>query len=141
MLYVVLTAEFPQVIIIDEPQSFLHPGAVRELIEILTYEFPDNQYSVSSHSPVVVSAAEQATTLLVTKEDGESIVTTLDLDETTDLRHLLADVGARLSDVFGIDRILWVEGGTEEECFPLILRKHYPGHLKGTAILVVRATC
>ena len=140
MLYVVLTAEFPQVIVIDEPQSFLHPGAVRELIEILTYEFPDNQYIVSSHSPVVVSAAEQATTLLVTKEDGESIVTTLDLDETTDLRHLLADVGARLSDVFGIDRILWVEGGTEEECFPLILRKHYPGHLKGTAIRGVRAT-
>src|SRR5262249_20662633 len=27
MLYVVYTAEFPRIIVIDEPQSFLHPGA------------------------------------------------------------------------------------------------------------------
>ena len=35
ILYVVLTAERSQTMIIDEPQSFLHPGAVRKLIEIL----------------------------------------------------------------------------------------------------------
>jgi len=34
-LYVVMTSVHPQVIIIDEPQNFLHPGAVRKLIEVL----------------------------------------------------------------------------------------------------------
>ena len=31
-------------------------------------------------------------------------------------------VGARLSDVFGMDNIIWVEGETDEECFPMIFR-------------------
>lgn len=40
ILYVVIMAKYNQVIIIDEPQSFLHPGAVRKLIEILKQDFP-----------------------------------------------------------------------------------------------------
>jgi predicted ATPase len=35
MLYVVFTAEFPRIIVIDEPQSFLHPGAIYRLFNIL----------------------------------------------------------------------------------------------------------
>jgi AAA15 family ATPase/GTPase len=35
ILYVVLTSDSPRIIIIDEPNSFLHPGAARKLIEIL----------------------------------------------------------------------------------------------------------
>ena len=34
ILYVVVNSDFPQVIAIDEPQSFLHPGAVRRLIQL-----------------------------------------------------------------------------------------------------------
>src|SRR5208283_5819881 len=33
ILYVVMTSERGQAIIIDEPQSFLHPGAARKLID------------------------------------------------------------------------------------------------------------
>ena len=40
ILYVVLTSDTPQVIVIDEPQSFLHPGAARKLIEILKRIMP-----------------------------------------------------------------------------------------------------
>lgn len=35
ILYVVLTSQYPRTIIIDEPQSFLHPGAAKKLVEIL----------------------------------------------------------------------------------------------------------
>lgn len=37
MLYVVLFADYPRIIIIDEPQSFLNPGAVRKLFD---YDVP-----------------------------------------------------------------------------------------------------
>src|SRR5439155_11899920 len=47
-----------------------------------------------------------------------------------------ADVGARLSDVFGADAILWVEGLTEELCFPKIAQRP----LLGTAIVGVMHT-
>jgi predicted ATPase len=49
LLYVVLTAKYSQTIIIDEPSSFLHPGAARKLIEILK-EFPQHQYIIATHS-------------------------------------------------------------------------------------------
>lgn len=45
-----------------------------------------------------------------------------------------------LSDVFGADNILWVEGQTEEECFPLILENIGKTSLHGTLIRSVRET-
>ncbi|MGH7492678.1 MAG: hypothetical protein ACREOO_09820, partial [bacterium] len=50
-------------------------------------------------------------------------------------RFALTEVGARLSDVFGAEDILWVEGHTEELCFPLILSRIAKQGLLGTAII------
>src|SRR5262249_26221470 len=61
MLYVVFTAEFPRIIVIDEPQSFLHPGAIYRLFNILKTHYPQHQYILTTHSPGVVAAAEPTT--------------------------------------------------------------------------------
>lgn len=141
ILYVVLTAERPKTIIIDEPQSFLHPGAVRKLIEILKhYERARHQYVITTHSPTVITATEPQTLLAVRKEGAESVIEQVDASETRDQELLLREVGARLSDVFGADDILWVEGPTEEACFPLILSKVAKRRLLGTKILGVVQT-
>ena len=138
MLYVVLTAQQPRVIIIDEPQSFLHPGAVRKLIEILK-DHPQHQFIITTHSPTALIAAEPGTLLRLRVEEGQSIIDRLDVAQARDLRLLLADVGARLSDVFGADSILWVEGPTEEVCFPKIAAARRL-QLRGTAIIGVVQT-
>jgi hypothetical protein len=138
ILYVVLTAERSQTIIIDEPQSFLHPGAVRKLIEILKhYERVRHQYVITTHSPTVITATEPDTLLSVRKEGAESVVEEIDASETHNQDLLLREVGARLSDVFGADGILWVEGPTEEACYPLILERVAGRLLLGTKILGV----
>ena len=54
MLYVVLTSRHPQVIIIDEPNAFLHPRALRELLQILESEGRQHQYILSAHSAEVL---------------------------------------------------------------------------------------
>lgn len=137
MLYVLVSSEYPQVIIIDEPQSFLHPGAVRKLFEILAAH-PQHQYIVSTHVPNVIAAADPASIILVRKERGqESTFSLIDKNDTEQLRLALHEVGARLSDVFGADRILWVEGPTERDCFPLILQKLRPKRLRGTEFVPV----
>jgi hypothetical protein len=51
----------------------------------------------------------------------------------------MADVGASLSDVFGADRVLWVEGKTEELCFPLIAQS-CGILLRATRIVAVQST-
>jgi predicted ATPase len=139
ILYVVMTSDHPQVMLVDEPQSFLHPGAVRKLIEVLK-QYPDHQYILSTHSPTVITAAEPSTITMVRSDGPESSLRVIDPGSTKDLQGYLSDLGARLSDVFGADNILWVEGRTEETCFPRILRVLGNRPLMGTAILGVIQT-
>ncbi len=139
ILYILLTSNDPRTIIIDEPQSFLHPGAVRKLISILKM-YPQHQYIISTHSPTIVAASNPSNLLLVTKQESESIVSSLDPSDTKNIGLLLSEVGARLSDVFGADNILWVEGRTEEICFPIIVDKLCKLPLLGTQIIGVKHT-
>lgn len=139
ILYVVITSLEPRIIIIDEPQSFLHPGAAKKLVEILK-EFPQHQYFIATHSPQIISAANPSTIVQLRYEDGETKASVIDSRITTQLRFLLAEVGVSLSDVFGADNILWVEGPTEERCFPLILEKVAKQSLRGTQIVAVQNT-
>jgi len=139
ILYVVMTADSPKIILIDEPQSFLHPGAVRKLIETLK-EYPQHQFIITTHSPTALIAADPETLLRLQIKESETIVDRLDTAEARDLRIVLADVGARISDVFGADAILWVEGQTEELCFPRIVRGLLKKPLMGTVILGVLHT-
>lgn len=139
ILYVVVTASEPQVIIIDEPQSFLHPSAIKKLIEILK-EFPQHQYFIATHSPQIITAADPATIVQLSYIDGETTAKLIDANERTQVQLLLNELGVSLSDVFGVDNILWVEGPTEEKCFPLILERLTDIKLRGTKILAVAST-
>lgn len=137
----VLTAEFPRVILIDEPHSFLHPSAIRKLLEILVAHSM-HQYIITTHSPTALASSPPSTLTLLNMEGPTTIVRQLDPAETSHLRAVLAEVGARLSDVFGADNILWVEGKTEELSFPLIrdLARQAGDPATGTIILGVRHT-
>jgi ABC-type branched-subunit amino acid transport system ATPase component len=136
VLYLVVTSDHPRTIIIDEPQSYLHPGAIRKLFDVLRAESRhSHQYIITTHSPTVITAAEPRTALMVRKVEAESQIETIDVQQTQQLRDALADVGARLADVFGADSVLWVEGRTEEECFPRILTRVANRPLLGTSVL------
>lgn len=140
MLYVVFTAEFSRIIVIDEPQSFLHPGAIYRLFNILKTKFPQHQYIVTTHSPAVIAATDPTTSFLLTWSEGETKIMPVDYAKAAGLTDVLAELGARLADVFGADQLLWVEGATEERCFPLIYRELTGQSLGGTLILGVLNT-
>ena len=140
ILYVVINSQEARTIIIDEPQSFLHPGAAKKLMEILKKDFLQHQYIIATHLPTIISAANPSKIVMLKYEDCETKALEIDAKETTEQRSLLAEVGVSLSDVFGSDNILWVEGPTEERCFPLILENVSKNLLKGTSILAVKNT-
>ncbi|MCU0547687.1 MAG: AAA family ATPase [Oscillatoriaceae cyanobacterium Prado104] len=139
ILYAILASPQPRPIIIDEPQSYLHPGAVKKLIEILK-EFPQHQYFIATHSAEIISAANPSTIVKLWFEDGETKASMMNSQDIKEQRSLLAELGVSLSDVFGADSILWVEGPTEELCFPLVLDKLEPKLLKGTKIISIKNT-
>ncbi|MDR7305294.1 AAA family ATPase [Rhodoferax saidenbachensis] len=136
MLYVVVTADRPKVILIDEPQSFLHPGAVRKLFEILRTH-SQHQYILTTHAPMGLAMTGSENMLLVRRGEEQSTVTRLDPATQEGVSIFLSEVGARLSDVYGADNVLWVEGKTEERCFPIILRDVAHQKIRGTQILGV----
>ncbi|OYD90238.1 chromosome segregation protein SMC [Nostoc sp. 'Peltigera membranacea cyanobiont' 210A] len=140
ILYVVINSQEARTIIIDEPQSFLHPGAAKKLIEILKKDFIQHQYIIATHLPTIISAANPSKIVMLKYEDCETKGLEIDAKQTKEQRSLLAEVGVSLSDVFGADNILWVEGPTEERCFPLILENIAKKLLEGTSILAVKNT-
>lgn len=139
MLYVLVTADTPRTIIIDEPNSFLHPGAVRVLVDILR-DHSNHQYIITTHSPELISASNPSTVHVLRRSQGQTQVNSIDTREARQLRELLAEVGSRFSDVFGAENVLWVEGPTEQFCYPLIARKVLNRSLVGVTIVGVLHT-
>jgi AAA ATPase domain/AAA domain, putative AbiEii toxin, Type IV TA system len=119
MLYVAITAPAPRILVIDEPNSFLHPGAAKKLLAILR-KF-DHQYIISTHSPDIIRTLDPDYVHLLEWNGRSSAFRTMNSTDVADQRRILTEVGVRLSDVFGSDNVLWVEGKTEEQCFPLLL--------------------
>ncbi len=120
MLYVVVTSDDPRVIVIDEPQSFLHPDAIRKLVQIFQ-EYDHHQYIIATHSPTAIAAAREKTILHVERIDMRSRVRALNANDTKALGEAFRSLGLRPSDFLAVDAIIWVEGATEKRCFPLIL--------------------
>ncbi len=121
ILYVTMTHETPSCIVIDEPNSFLHPGAVKKLIDVLKL-YPHHQYIISTHSAEVIKAANPEQVIRLTPTEDELKISLVPVTKLDTMREIFADLGISLGDVFGADTILWVEGKSEEECFPMIIR-------------------
>lgn len=130
ILYLVFSATEPQIVIIDEPQTFLHPRALRNLMDVLK-EFPQHQFVIGTHSPLVISATQPSTVTTINHNGNEASALQIDYKDVYSIKRLLEDIGLRLSDFFGSDNILWVEGPTEELCFPMILEQIVKYPLRG----------
>jgi AAA15 family ATPase/GTPase len=124
ILYVVVTSKEPRTIIIDEPNSFLHPSAAKKLIQILNKkEFSHHQYFISTHSPEIVTTANASTITMLKYVEGETIAEQLDLSTDNDKLKLVEELGMEMSDFFFAENVLWVEGPTEAKAFPMILKE------------------
>ena len=140
MLYVVISSEYPQIIIIDEPNSFLHPSASRKLIEIFK-KYNHHQYIISTHSPeIITSSNPENIILLKMDETGKTQIHKINKTSRQEMQEILNEIGVKLSDVYGYDKIIWVEGETEQECFPEIVEKLIGKLISNIHILKVRDT-
>jgi energy-coupling factor transporter ATP-binding protein EcfA2 len=63
----------PAVVLVDEIDLHLHPKWQRELIGFLTERFPNTQFIVTAHSPLIVQSAPDANIALL-KRVGDHVV-------------------------------------------------------------------
>jgi len=140
MIYVALTSKSPRILLLEEPNSFLHPRALKELLAILRDVGGHHQYIISTHSSDVMRAIEPSTVTLLENDGQQSKARQTNKHNMHELRSGLIDLGIRLTDLHGCDRVLWVEGQTEEAVFPYLLSYFFPELAQGISVLKVYST-
>ncbi len=111
---VLLTTGNESSLFLEEPESHLHPAAQRFLIERL-FE-GDRQVFATTHSPIFVNLMWPHRLYQITLgANGRSTVTRL--EEASSLGAVLADIGARNSDLVLSDAVLFVEGPGDRAAF------------------------
>ncbi|RYG87339.1 MAG: hypothetical protein EON59_07745 [Alphaproteobacteria bacterium] len=109
------------VIVIDEINTFLHATAVKRLINLLKTVYSRHQYVISSHSAEVIGNTNPSKLYHVTRKGYKSAIERLNLADVQQAREIAGHFGFSMLDVFGFERVIWVEGPTEELIFPMIL--------------------
>lgn len=97
---------------LEEPESHLHAGAQRFLLEKL-YE-GGRQIFISTHSPIFINVAKpQSVVFQVTRSAGKTTITSR--SDAAALSSVLEDVGVRNSDVLLSDAVVFVEGPGDKD--------------------------
>src|SRR6185437_15644633 len=113
----------PFTLVVEEPETNLHPAGQRALLGHLQVWAEDRQIIAATHSPVMLNWSPGGDRLWhVTRSDNDSQVAMVDADPLP----LLSSLGVQLSDVLSADRVLVLEGPSDQDVlvvwFPEVLR-------------------
>src|SRR5438093_555369 len=103
---VLLTTGDECALFLEEPESHLHAGAQRFLIETLLQG--NRQIFITTHSPTFVNLSQSSS--IYQFKYSLNRTTIIHLGNTEMLGAMLADIGSRNSDVLLSDAVLFVEG-------------------------------
>jgi predicted ATP-dependent endonuclease of OLD family len=105
----------PKALLLEEPEVHLHPALEYSLLQYLKEEGKRRQIFVTTHSTNFIDTAGESNVYLVSRKRATE-VRRLDIEQVdTDVSR---ELGIRLSSVFMFDRLVFVEGPSDE----LILR-------------------
>lgn len=130
-LIVGLTEAPPFTLLIEEPETNLNPAAQRALLGLLKTWASDRLIIAATHSPVILDWSPAGDRLwLVKRDQGTSSIEPVSADPLP----LLDALGVRLSDVLSADRVLVVEGTSDED----VLQAWFPEVLRNPRVAVLR---
>lgn len=108
---VLLTTDKNNVIFLEEPESHLHAGAQKFLIERLYRD--GRQVFIATHSPTFINTGQPGSLYKVTYQDHKSLITTV--TSPNELSETLDEIGSQNSDLLLSDAVLFVEGSSDRD--------------------------
>lgn len=96
----------PFIVLIDEAENHLHASMQRRLLPNLIQAFPNAQFVISTHSPLMVNSVKDSLVYVLKYNDNNSVVS-----ELLDFDNKSANASQILRDVLGVPVTvpLWVE--------------------------------
>jgi len=114
--------EEPKILLIEEPESFLHPPAIRAAREALykIAELENWQVMLTTHSPIFIDVSKPHTTIIrVEKNEGKAtkVFSTEKADFSEDERErlqMIRNCHPTVNEFFFANKVILVEGDTEQ---------------------------
>ena len=113
-LRIILDYEFerPNLVLIEEPEIYLHPALETSMLRYLKTLSRACQIFIATHSTNFLDTADLGNVFLTHKDDGATKVELLGTEQL--LEEIPRELGLRLSSLFMFDRLVFVEGQTDE---------------------------
>lgn len=111
----------PCIILMEDPEIYLHPQLQKVASEILFRLSKKNQVIFSTHSPnMIFNFSTRQIKEVVLDSDYYTVV-----KENTDIDIILDDLGYTANDLMNVSFVFIVEGKQDSNRLPLLLEKHY----------------
>jgi len=99
-------------VLIENPEHHLHPGAQRILLQYIHNNLKSNQVLITTHSPIFLSQKDLSIHVVAKGQNGTKIKK---IEELEELSTALNELGSRNSDLLLSDSALFVEGPSDEK--------------------------
>ena len=111
----------PSIIMIEDPEIYLHPQLQKIASEILFRLSKKNQVIFSTHSPnMLFNFSSRQIKQVILDEEYYTVV-----KEDTDIDEILDDLGYTANDLMNVSFVFIVEGKQDSNRLPLLLEKYY----------------
>lgn len=139
--YTQIKENLSSIIMIEDPEIFLHPSLQKVCGTILYRLASKNQVIFTTHSPnLLANFNSRQIRQVVLEEDGAS-----DIRKKTDISAILDDLGYSAGDLMHVNFVFIVEGKQDKSRLPLLLGKYYEettdsqGNLNRIAIITTNS--
>ena len=111
----------PYIILIEDPEIFLHPQLQKVASEILYKLSRKNQVLFSTHSPqMLFNFTTKQIKQVVSDENNNTVVL-----PKANIDHILNDLGYAANDLMNVSFVFIVEGKQDKSRLPILIRKYY----------------
>jgi hypothetical protein len=111
-----------RIFLIDEPTTHLHPGSEKVLAGFFR-EHDEHAYVIATHSPIFINAVEPDRVWLVTRNDEAGSRLQRVFRGELGRRHVFDELGTSPGDIALAERVIFVEGSTDAEIYPILLER------------------